>query len=97
MVKINQSVTSPHFVEFIPFYAAMSFARRRAPIACLFCRHRKRRCDGVKPICGLCAASGVDCEYSDKMSDIQKARQENASNEVLVQRINDLENMLRNQ
>ncbi|KAM6505718.1 hypothetical protein FSOLCH5_013893 [Fusarium solani] len=31
------------------------------------------------------------------MSDIQKARQENASNEALVQRINELENMLRNQ
>ncbi|KAM5361887.1 hypothetical protein ACJZ2D_012832 [Fusarium nematophilum] len=75
----------------------MSFARRRAPIACLFCRHRKRRCDGANPTCGLCAASGVDCEYPDKISDIQKARQENASNEALVQRIGELENMLRNQ
>ncbi|KAK0469357.1 Zn(2)-Cys(6) binuclear cluster domain-containing protein [Desarmillaria tabescens] len=35
--------------------------------ACLNCRRRKVKCDGVKPICGTCASVPAlrDCEYSD--------------------------------
>jgi hypothetical protein len=29
--------------------------RRRIAIACNECRDRKRKCDGVKPVCGSCA------------------------------------------
>ncbi|KAK7048574.1 Zn(2)-C6 fungal-type domain-containing protein [Favolaschia claudopus] len=36
----------------------------RAPRACLICRARKSRCDGAKPVCGSCVASGRDDECS---------------------------------
>ncbi|KAF7343395.1 Zn(2)-C6 fungal-type domain-containing protein [Mycena venus] len=32
--------------------------------ACTICRAKKSRCDGVKPVCGSCAASGRDDECS---------------------------------
>lgn len=32
--------------------------------------HRKRRCDGKRPVCGLCASAGVDCNYPDKPSEV---------------------------
>ncbi|KAI0028440.1 hypothetical protein K488DRAFT_27143, partial [Vararia minispora EC-137] len=35
--------------------------------ACLNCRRRKMKCDGVRPVCGPCdhAGRGDDCEYTD--------------------------------
>ncbi|KAJ3491861.1 hypothetical protein NLI96_g394 [Meripilus lineatus] len=34
--------------------------------ACLKCRSRKMRCDGIRPMCGPCARAGeVECEYTD--------------------------------
>lgn len=33
--------------------------------ACDACRHRKIRCNGVRPICLQCRTSGADCHYSD--------------------------------
>lgn len=35
--------------------------RKRAPIACQFCRLRKTKCDGVKPICGFCQHHSAQC------------------------------------
>ncbi|KAI6084258.1 hypothetical protein F4821DRAFT_175654 [Hypoxylon rubiginosum] len=43
----------------------MNYPRRRAPIACNFCRQRKRKCDGHKPACRLCHAAGITCDYQD--------------------------------
>ncbi|KAK7447377.1 hypothetical protein VKT23_014087 [Stygiomarasmius scandens] len=39
----------------------------RAPkgSACLICRQKKSRCDGVRPVCGPCSASNNNCKYSD--------------------------------
>lgn len=34
-------------------------------IACLICRKRKLRCDGIRPSCGNCSRLGHDCGYSD--------------------------------
>ncbi|KAK1687511.1 hypothetical protein BDP55DRAFT_630703 [Colletotrichum godetiae] len=31
---------------------------------CLVCRHRKVRCDRIKPECGFCSKGGLQCEYS---------------------------------
>lgn len=42
----------------------MNYTRRRALLACDFCRHRKRRCDGERP-CSTCRESGADCRYKD--------------------------------
>ncbi|KUJ12841.1 uncharacterized protein LY89DRAFT_592586 [Mollisia scopiformis] len=33
--------------------------------ACLVCRRRKLRCDGVSPSCGRCARLGHECIYND--------------------------------
>ncbi|KAJ5379845.1 uncharacterized protein N7496_002273 [Penicillium cataractarum] len=39
------------------------YPRKRISVACQYCRHRKRRCDGIKPRCSLCRDSEIDCEY----------------------------------
>ncbi|KXH39944.1 hypothetical protein CSAL01_08496, partial [Colletotrichum salicis] len=31
---------------------------------CLVCRHRKDRCDRIKPECGFCSKGGLQCEYT---------------------------------
>ncbi|KAI0775118.1 hypothetical protein BD413DRAFT_653678 [Trametes elegans] len=42
---------------------------KRAPrgAACLNCRRRKMKCDGIRPVCGQCVRTNreVDCEYTD--------------------------------
>lgn len=40
--------------------------RRRIAIACNECRDRKRKCDGVKPICGSCIKrSSAQCIWEE--------------------------------
>ncbi len=34
-------------------------------IACIICRRRKLKCDGVKPKCATCARLGHDCQYDE--------------------------------
>ncbi|KAI0199234.1 hypothetical protein F4808DRAFT_433114 [Astrocystis sublimbata] len=46
----------------------MNFTRKRALLACDFCRHRKRKCDGKKP-CSTCRESSADCVYQELPSD----------------------------
>lgn len=33
-------------------------------LACLVCRHKHLKCDGITPVCGRCAASGTECQYT---------------------------------
>ncbi|KAH1520393.1 hypothetical protein KXX06_008639 [Aspergillus fumigatus] len=33
-------------------------------LACLLCRHKHLKCDGVTPVCGRCAATGAECQYT---------------------------------
>lgn len=35
--------------------------RRRTTLACEECRERKRKCDGIKPVCGACARRSAGC------------------------------------
>ncbi|KAF9497538.1 hypothetical protein BDN71DRAFT_1387474, partial [Pleurotus eryngii] len=45
---------------------AGSSARGRGtytPVACNFCRIRKIKCNGERPICGSCSSSGHDCSW----------------------------------
>lgn len=37
---------------------------RPAPVACLECRDRHLKCDGVKPVCGRCTASNAVCHFT---------------------------------
>jgi hypothetical protein len=42
-----------------------STKRRKVQVACLQCRDRKTRCDGVHPVCGTCQRRGKAgvCSY----------------------------------
>ncbi|EAW06795.1 Zn(II)2Cys6 transcription factor [Aspergillus clavatus NRRL 1] len=33
-------------------------------LACLLCRHKHLKCDGTTPVCGRCAATGAECQYT---------------------------------
>ncbi|KAM3493383.1 hypothetical protein MY3957_003296 [Beauveria namnaoensis] len=37
--------------------------RRRAPAACSFCRRRKIKCNGQRPVCSNCATYGEQCFF----------------------------------
>lgn len=37
---------------------------RPAPVACLECRDRHLKCDGVRPVCGRCTASNAVCHFT---------------------------------
>ncbi|OAT09208.1 hypothetical protein BDBG_04752 [Blastomyces gilchristii SLH14081] len=43
----------------------MSYPRKRALLACDFCRQRKRRCDASKPVCGNCSEAEAECRYQE--------------------------------
>ncbi|KAJ5107230.1 Phytanoyl-CoA dioxygenase [Penicillium angulare] len=71
----------------------MEFPRKRAQIACKFCRHRKRKCDGERPACGFCANAGAQCEYQEgpnEKSDADKTQE-------ILERLEQLENLVRQQ
>ncbi|KAL6692435.1 fungal-specific transcription factor domain-containing protein [Trichoderma pleuroticola] len=41
--------------------------RRRTPLACDECRDRKRKCDGVKPVCGACRRRSITtCVWNEE-------------------------------
>ncbi|KIP11315.1 hypothetical protein PHLGIDRAFT_124964 [Phlebiopsis gigantea 11061_1 CR5-6] len=62
--------------------------------ACLPCRRRKMRCDGVKPACGQCVSKRreEDCEYTSDTQGLTRTQllEENIS--LLEARIRELEN-----
>ncbi|KAJ5707918.1 hypothetical protein N7488_007719 [Penicillium malachiteum] len=51
----------------IPRIAGVSHvqSRKRSARACEPCRHRKIKCDGIKPTCGQCAYHKSRCTYED--------------------------------
>ncbi|KAH8678789.1 hypothetical protein BGZ60DRAFT_251336 [Tricladium varicosporioides] len=46
-----------------------------ARFACLPCRRSKRKCDRIRPMCGLCEKNEIECEYHNKPSARQKQLQ----------------------
>ncbi|KAF5483707.1 Echinocandin B biosynthetic cluster transcription factor ecdB [Colletotrichum fructicola] len=77
-----------------------NYPRRRAPVACHFCRYRKRKCDSQRPACGLCAVSGVDCEYPEPSEDTRQNPTQASANlpvDALLRRLDQLENMFKQQ
>ena len=43
-------------------------SQSRIDQACVRCRSKKIRCDGVRPCCSQCANVGFECKTSDKLS-----------------------------
>jgi hypothetical protein len=41
--------------------------RRRTVLACNTCREKKRKCDGVKPLCSACQRRGIEeCVWDEE-------------------------------
>ncbi|KAJ3786042.1 hypothetical protein GGU11DRAFT_772828 [Lentinula aff. detonsa] len=58
--------------------------------ACINCRQRKIRCDGKRPVCGLCSATLPSaCRYSDGSASIDQLLQEEIA--ILETRLQQLE------
>lgn len=68
----------------------MNYTRKRALLACDFCRHRKRKCDGAKPRCSTCEESNADCVYKELPSD----RVEFAGPGAVMERLTRIEALL---
>lgn len=63
-------------------------------LACLFCRARHLKCDGQTPVCGRCAASGADCQYTPSRRGYKgpsKKRRANPSPELLPSDLSSIE------
>jgi hypothetical protein len=39
--------------------------RVKVTLACITCRRKKVKCDGIQPICSRCGSNGIACQYSD--------------------------------
>ncbi|KAJ6450383.1 Zn(2)-Cys(6) binuclear cluster domain-containing protein [Mycena sanguinolenta] len=77
---MNQKFSSPSFVPLQKGHA------------CINCRRRKIKCDGVKPMCGPCSRYAVafgDCEYTDSGPSSGQMLEEQIS--ILQSRIEELE------
>ncbi|KAI1386410.1 uncharacterized protein F4822DRAFT_315724 [Hypoxylon trugodes] len=70
----------------------MNYTRKRALLACDFCRHRKRRCDGKKP-CSTCRDSNADCVYKE----LPFERVEDSSPTAVIDRLTRIESLLEHQ
>jgi hypothetical protein len=65
-------------------------ARKRAPIACQFCRLRKTRCDGIKPVCGFCKHHEAQCVWGVATDEIASTPAE----KEILQRLDELKDLL---
>ncbi|KAI0345051.1 hypothetical protein BDW22DRAFT_990093 [Trametopsis cervina] len=61
--------------------------------ACLSCRQRKMRCDGVRPVCSQCSKAHreTDCQYQDKKQ-VSRTEMLRAKVKRLEERLRSLEN-----
>ncbi|KAI0184410.1 hypothetical protein EV127DRAFT_237883 [Xylaria flabelliformis] len=75
-----------------PAILHMNYTRKRALLACDFCRHRKRKCDGKKP-CFTCRESNADCVYQELPSD----RIEESGPAAVIDRLSRIEALLEQQ
>ena len=66
-------------------------SRKRAAIACSFCRLRKTRCDNARPRCGACCHHDATCIY-DEGDEVSRPGDERHSD--LVQRLDEIKECL---
>lgn len=67
-----------------------SHRRRRSARACEPCRQRKVKCDGIRPVCRLCAENNIACKYLD----IKRVREQKQLG-VLARKVDRYEDLLR--
>ncbi|KAJ9150897.1 C6 finger domain-containing protein [Pleurostoma richardsiae] len=75
----------------------MSSGAKRAAVACSFCRHRKRRCDGRLPQCRTCAVKGLECSYDEPAlpRNSGDGRTDGTESQLQLQRLEAIEGLLR--
>ncbi|KAI8074930.1 fungal-specific transcription factor domain-containing protein [Gongronella butleri] len=76
-------------------YTATGEKRRRLAQACLTCRRKKTKCDGVKPVCNNCSRLHQECNYALSSRKRKVARQGHI--EVLEARLAKMETLLKQQ
>lgn len=68
--------------------------RKRAVAACQFCRLRKTKCDGVKPVCGFCQRLDAQCIWSDHS--LENRYESTPAEHEILQRLDELKALLQN-
>ncbi|KAH9209154.1 hypothetical protein DL95DRAFT_344754, partial [Leptodontidium sp. 2 PMI_412] len=86
-----QQSASSHRTSFFPIPASV-----RQPISCEPCRHRKIKCSRTRPFCDTCRRRGCinRCVYKGSR-ETDAALPQSSSNEELLNRINNLEQLLK--
>lgn len=86
-----QQSASSHRTSFSPIPASV-----RQPISCEPCRHRKIKCSRTRPFCDTCRRRGCinRCVYKGSR-ETDAALPQSSSNEELLNRINNLEQLLK--
>lgn len=67
-----------------------SHRRRRSTRACEPCRQRKVKCDGIRPVCRLCAENHITCQYLD----VKRVREQKQLS-ALTKKVERYEDLLR--
>ncbi|CAH0033896.1 unnamed protein product, partial [Clonostachys rhizophaga] len=71
-------------------------AKRRAAIACNYCRKRKRKCDGRQPVCSLCEESNDSrCVYQEQASKPSSGHNDEHTS-IILDRLENLERIVAN-
>lgn len=65
--------------------------RKRAPVACQFCRLRKTRCDGVRPVCGFCQHHDAQCVWGPTTDSVEGTPIEQS----ILQQLGEIKDMFR--
>lgn len=68
--------------------------RVKVTLACVICRKKKVKCDGIKPACSRCQSIGNKCEYSDPP---KKRGPPKGYVEIIENRAHRIESLLGNQ
>ncbi|KAL2122554.1 hypothetical protein VTJ04DRAFT_3009 [Mycothermus thermophilus] len=63
-------------------------------LACMICRRRKLKCDGIKPSCSTCARLGHTCTYAEER---RKSGPKRGYVKELEKRLKQVETLLKNQ
>lgn len=64
--QTQQKVVPPvNTVAGITTATTNSNKRVKVTLACIVCRKKKVKCDGIQPTCSRCNSMGFSCEYSD--------------------------------
>ncbi|KAH7064205.1 hypothetical protein BKA63DRAFT_180642 [Paraphoma chrysanthemicola] len=64
--------------------------RKRAPVACQFCRLRKTKCDGVRPTCGFCRHHDAQCVWGPATESLDSTPAE----KEIMRRLDELKSLL---